>query len=51
MTMLVPNATKRRMAAGEVALGFGVHHLRSASAPTLAVATGHHWLFIDNEHG
>jgi len=49
--MLVPNATKARMAAGEVALGFGVHHLRSAAAPTLAAATGHHWLFIDNEHG
>jgi len=49
--MLVPNATKRRMAAGEVALGFGVHHLRSAAAPTLAAATGHHWLFVDNEHG
>lgn len=49
--MLVPNATKRRLAAGEVALGFGVHHLRSAAAPTLAAASGHHWLFIDNEHG
>ncbi|HTW69439.1 MAG TPA: aldolase/citrate lyase family protein [Acetobacteraceae bacterium] len=49
--MLVPNATKRRMAAGEVALGFGVHHLRGAAAPALAAATGHHWLFIDNEHG
>src|ERR1700733_11769792 len=49
--MLVPNTTKRRMAAGEVALGFGVHHLRSASAPALAAASGHHWLFIDNEHG
>jgi 2-keto-3-deoxy-L-rhamnonate aldolase RhmA len=49
--MLVPNATKRRMAAGEVALGFGVHHLRTAAAPTLAAATGHQWMFIDNEHG
>ena len=48
---LVQNTTKRRMAAGEVALGFGVHHLRSASAPSLAAASGHHWLFIDNEHG
>jgi len=48
---LVPNTTKRRMVAGEVALGFGVHHLRSASAPSLAAASGHHWLFIDNEHG
>src|SRR6201998_2644515 len=48
---LVQNTTKHRMAAGEVALGFGVHHLRSAAAPTLAAATGHPWLFIDNEHG
>jgi 2-keto-3-deoxy-L-rhamnonate aldolase RhmA len=48
---LVPNTTKHRMAAGEVALGFGVHHLRSAAAPSLAAASGHHWLFIDNEHG
>jgi 2-keto-3-deoxy-L-rhamnonate aldolase RhmA len=48
---LVPNAAKRRMQAGEVALGFGVHHLRSAAAPALAAASGHHWLFLDNEHG
>ena len=48
---LVPNNTKRKMQAGEVALGFGVHHLRSAAAPALAAATGHHWLFLDNEHG
>ena len=26
---LVPNNTKRKMQAGEVALGFGVHHLRA----------------------
>ena len=26
---LMPNNTKRKMRAGEVALGFGVHHLRS----------------------
>ena len=48
---LVPNNTKRKMQAGEVALGFGVHHLRSAAAPALAAATGHDWLFLDNEHG
>lgn len=48
---LIPNTTKRRMAGGEVALGFGVHHLRSVAAPALAAASGHHWLFIDNEHG
>jgi len=48
---LVLNTTKRRMQAGEVALGFGVHHLRTAAAPVLAAATGHHWMFLDNEHG
>lgn len=48
---LAPNHTKRRMQAGDVALGFGVHHLRSPAVPQLAGATGHHWLFLDNEHG
>ena len=48
---LVPNNTKRKMQAGGVALGFGVHHLRSAAAPTLASASGHDWMFLDNEHG
>ena len=48
---LVPNNTKRKMQAGSVALGFGVHHLRSVAAPVLAAATGHDWLFLDNEHG
>lgn len=48
---LVQNHTKRKMQAGEVALGFGVHHLRTAAAPVLAAASGHDWLFLDNEHG
>lgn len=48
---LVPNQTKHRMQSGQVALGFGVHHLRTPATPALAAATGHHWLFIDNEHG
>lgn len=48
---LAPNQTKRRMQAGRLALGFGVHHLRTAAAPALAAATGHHWMFLDNEHG
>jgi 2-keto-3-deoxy-L-rhamnonate aldolase RhmA len=48
---IVANTAKRKMADGGVALGFGVHHLRTAAAPMLAAATGHDWLFIDTEHG
>lgn len=48
---LVENAAKRKMQSGGVALGFGVHHLRSSAVPMLAKASGHHWLFIDTEHG
>jgi 2-keto-3-deoxy-L-rhamnonate aldolase RhmA len=48
---IVTNVAKRKMADGGVALGFGVHHLRTAAAPLLAAATGHDWLFIDCEHG
>ena len=48
---LVANTTKNRLFAGQVALGFGVHHLRTAAAPILAASTGHHWMFIDGEHG
>jgi 2-keto-3-deoxy-L-rhamnonate aldolase RhmA len=48
---LTTNATKRRLAAGKSALGFGVHHLRTVAVPALAAATGHDWLFIDTEHG
>jgi 2-keto-3-deoxy-L-rhamnonate aldolase RhmA len=48
---LVQNAAKRKMQAGGVALGFGVHHLRTAAVPLLAKASGHDWLFIDTEHG
>jgi 2-keto-3-deoxy-L-rhamnonate aldolase RhmA len=48
---LTQNTTKRRLAAGKMALGFGVHHLRTIAAPVLAGATGHDWMFIDTEHG
>ena len=48
---LVASTTKRRLQAGQMALGFGVHHLRTVAAPVLAAATGHDWLFIDTEHG
>jgi 2-keto-3-deoxy-L-rhamnonate aldolase RhmA len=47
---LVRNNTKRKIYAGEIAIGFGVHHLRSITAPVLAAATGHDYMFIDMEH-
>ena len=48
---LVLNNTKRKLAAGGIAIGFGVHHLRSITAPVLAKVTGHDYMFIDMEHG
>ncbi len=48
---LIENNAKRKMAAGGIALGFGVHHLRTAAVPILARSSGHDWLFIDMEHG
>jgi 2-keto-3-deoxy-L-rhamnonate aldolase RhmA len=48
---LTINTTKQRLRAGKMALGFGVHHLRSVATPVLAAATGHDWMFIDAEHG
>ncbi len=48
---LVENTALRKMRAGQPALGFGVHHLRTSAVPALAKATGHDWLFIDTEHG
>jgi 2-keto-3-deoxy-L-rhamnonate aldolase RhmA len=48
---LTINVTKQRLKSGKMALGFGVHHLRSVATPVLAAATGHDWIFIDTEHG
>lgn len=48
---LVHNTAKRKLREGGVALGFGLHHLRSIAAPLLAKAGGHDFLFIDMEHG
>ncbi len=48
---LTINTTRQRLKAGKMALGFGVHHLRSVAAPILAAGTGHDWMFIDAEHG
>src|SRR6201996_3709085 len=48
---LTVSQTRQRLKAGKMALGFGVHHLRTVAAPVLAAATGHDWMFIDTEHG
>jgi len=48
---LVENATISKLRAGGLALGFGVHHLRTSAVGMIAMATGHDWLFIDTEHG
>lgn len=48
---LVENTTKSKLKRGELALGFGVHHLRTSATGMLAAAAGHDWLFIDMEHG
>src|SRR5207302_8218379 len=48
---LVKNETKRKIKAGELALGFGIHHLRTSAIPMLAASCGHDWIFIDMEHG
>jgi len=51
MSVTYPNNARAKMAAGGLALGFGVTHLRTTATPLLAAATGHDWLFIDCEHG
>jgi 2-keto-3-deoxy-L-rhamnonate aldolase RhmA len=48
---LIENSTKRKLRAGEIALGFSVQHLRTSATATIAAAADHDWLFIDMEHG
>lgn len=48
---IAPNFAKQRIARNELALGFGVHHLRGSAVGMLAAAAGYDWLFIDMEHG
>ena len=50
MPLLGSDALKR-VRAGHLTLGLGVHHLRGSAVPLLAKAAGYDWLFIDAEHG
>ncbi len=47
---IVPNHTRRRLAAGELALGMGVRQSRTVDIATAAKTCGFDWLFIDMEH-
>jgi 2-keto-3-deoxy-L-rhamnonate aldolase RhmA len=47
---IVPNHTKRRLAAGELALGMGARQARTVDIATIAKSCGFDWLFIDMEH-
>lgn len=49
--MIAINHTKRKLLAGERAIGLGVSLLRGAAVPMLAKSAGYDWIFIDREHG
>jgi 2-keto-3-deoxy-L-rhamnonate aldolase RhmA len=46
----IVNHAKRRLEAGELALGVGLRQARTADAGKLMKAAGFDWLFIDMEH-
>ena len=48
---IVHNGAKRKLRAGDIALGFGLHHLRTSAAPLLAAAAQHDYVSMDMEHG
>lgn len=47
---IVPNPAKRRLAAGELALGMSARQARTVDIATIAKTCGYDWLFIDMEH-
>ena len=48
--MIIRNATKDKLNAGELVLGLSLRILRTPDAAKIAKATGHDFLFIDMEH-
>ena len=48
---LVQNTALRKIRAGQLAIGLGLIHLRTAASAMIAQASGFDWLFIDTEHG
>ena len=47
---IYPNHTKRRLAEGKVAIGFGVQQSRLIDIAAIAHTCGFDWLFLDMEH-
>jgi 2-keto-3-deoxy-L-rhamnonate aldolase RhmA len=47
---VVSNQAKKRLAAGELALGMGLRQARTVDVATIAKTCGFDWLFIDMEH-
>jgi 2-keto-3-deoxy-L-rhamnonate aldolase RhmA len=47
---VVFNQAKKRLAAGELALGMGLRQARTVDVATIAKTCGFDWLFIDMEH-
>ena len=43
---LIENTTKQKLKRGELALGFGVHHLRTGGTAMLAAAAGQDELLL-----
>jgi 2-keto-3-deoxy-L-rhamnonate aldolase RhmA len=48
--MIIPNHTKRRLKAGELALGMGARQARTVDIAAIAKTCDFDWLFIDMEH-
>lgn len=47
---VIPNAAKRRLEAGELALGIGLRQARTVDIATIAKTCDFDWMFIDMEH-
>lgn len=47
---IIENQTKKKLAAGELALGLGIRQARSVDIAKIARVCGYDWLFIDLEH-
>jgi 2-keto-3-deoxy-L-rhamnonate aldolase RhmA len=49
-SLIIPNHTKRLLAAGRIAIGLGLRTARTPEIAQIAKTAGFDWLFIDCEH-